>query len=401
MTSSNESEVKVISATSAVFTASNWNDPQRFQLQGVDDEVEDGDIPVQITVEVAGSADPAYLAVGDVTLNVINYDDDETLTFSSPFVECVGPSTEDIHDGSVVGLIYDQAAAMSDPPYPVYDPLNPWLDDRVHSETSDQMYIELRTLHVILQDTFADYMTISESLALRQHYARAVHRIHTTSRGMVRLNFDQFVLSTPFGLSSFADASPDPKMQAEFTDFDRLTAELAGAGYDIDEYDMISVSVAWHDTDDIVRAGVANAVWPGPDIGLQPFTNPTTWNNDLTLTTRQYVNDPLSGKWRDIFIHEIFHNMEWMLEYGAFVELRNPDDPWWMDTYPDEQTVLNMFWARPKTSAFWIPEPWGKIYTQEPTHIAEMTCPEIDTYVERKVYCPAGVDCGIGCWCNP
>jgi hypothetical protein len=162
---------------------------------------------------------------------------------------------------------------------------------------------------------------------------------------------------------------------------------------------MISISVGFTDTDTITRTEVAYAVAPELPIHLDPYSNSNTWDNDKTMTTVQYTTDPESGFWTDIFIHEMFHNLEWMLEYGSFPELRNPDDPWWLATY-SYSDVMDMFWARPKTDYFFIPAPWGSLHTQLATHIVEMSCPTDHTYKERRVYCPNGVTCGIGCQCN-
>ncbi|MCY1062796.1 hypothetical protein [Nannocystis sp. SCPEA4] len=389
-TSSDPDEVFIFSVDPSPFNNLNWNVPKRFWAIGVDDEVEDGDVPIELYVEALPGSLPAYIALGETTIKTTNYDDEETMTFHSPAVRCIGATTEDIYDGGVISLLYS----------PAYDPSDPFVDDRVFAENSDGEYLELRTLHVVLQNTMTRVLTNPETEVLRRYYARAVHRIHTTSRGMVDLNFHQVVIPSYFGIGSFIDDDPgSPGMQAAFVDYGRLKIELANAGFDYEKYDMISISVGFTDTDTIKRTEVAYAVAPELPIDLFPYSNSNTWDNDKTMTTVQYTTDPESEFWIDIFIHEMFHNLEWMLEYGSFPELRNPDDPWWLATY-SYSDVMDMFWARPKTDYFFIPAPWGSLHTQLATHIVEMSCPAANTYKERRVYCPNGVTCGVGCQCN-
>lgn len=385
VTRSDPSEVNIFDFDNTPITASNWTEPRRYWIFGRDDEDDDGDVLVEITVEATPDSDPAYVALGPVTFDIRNYDDEETMTFTSLAADCNGPATEDIYQGQLISLTYDQTAG---------------LDDRVFLENDDHMYLELRTLHVILQNTFAGNLTTEETEVLRQSYARAVHRIHTTSRGMVALDFDQVEIAPMYLPSSFVDDWPDlPGMQGVFADYQLLRRDLEDAGYDYDEYDMISVSVAFDVTEDAMPSKPAHAVLPDGIIGVPPYTNSTTWDNDRTMTTVQYVPDPESPGWIDIFIHEMFHNLEWMLEYGSYPELRNPDDPWWEDTY-SYADVMDMFWARPKSYYFSIPDPWGTLHTRPATHIVEMSCPTSYIYKEKRVYCPNGVTCFLGCRCK-
>jgi len=401
VTSSDPTEVNIFHFGSSSFDASDWNVPRRYFVIGIDDEDDDGDAPIEISVEASAGSDPAYVALGASTIDTHNYDDEAILTFYSPYVRCTGPTAENIHSGFALSLVYDQAAAMNDPPYPWYDPSNPLLDDRVFAENSDGKYLELRTLHVVLKDTYTRNMTVAQTELLRQSYARAVHRIHTTSRGMVELNFKQVVLPTHFGLSSFIDDDAGaPGVVLKFVDYARLKTELAAVGVDYDEYDMISVSLGFTESLLFKRPRDAYAVAPEQPIDQFPYSNSNTWDNDRTMTTVQYTTDPEGPGWIDIFIHEMFHNLEWMLEYGSFTELRNPDDPWWEDTY-SYADVMDMFWARPKADYFSIPAPWGTLHTQPATHIVEMWCLNENNYRERRVHCPNGVSCGfLGCRCN-
>lgn len=409
VTSSNPSEVMIIAEDPSPITQYNWWQPRRFWAIGLDDEIEDGDAPTTISISAAPGSDPAYVALSPVLRATENLDDETTLVFDSPYVRCVGPDTEDIYDGRVIGLHYDRDQALADEatmsPKPEFflefDPNDAFQDDRVFAENWDRTYLHLRTLHVVLRNTMTRSLTDDEAAALQRSYARAAHRIHTASHGLVALDFDQVALNTEFGWSSFIDDDDsDPWYTAQFVDYPKLAFALAFVGYNYDEYDIISVSVAF--TDDppyTVRTDVAAAV-PPPDFDFSvPYTNPETWKNDRTWTTVQYTTDPYSTKWADIDVHELTHDLEWMLEYANFTEMRNPDDVWWSRTYT-EQESLDMFWARPKADFFYIPAPWGNVEHQPATHIVEMSCRDENTYQERRVYCPLGVTCGIGCECN-
>lgn len=411
VTSSQPTEVMIIAEDPSPITTSDWFKPRRYWAIGLDDESEDGDAKVSIAVQAAPGSDPAYVALPAKTLDTENLDDERTLTVMTPFIKCDGPATEDIFDGRVIGLLYDRAfakqlqAQVSPPLKPEelvqFDVNDPAEDDRVFSENSDGMYFRLRTLHVVLRNTFNRSLTDKETLALQQSYSRAAHRIQTASHGMAVLDFDQVALDTEFGWDSFVDDDDtDLWVTAKFVDYAKLAFALAFTGYDYDEYDMISVSLAF--TDDppfMVRGAVANSVPPPKfDFGV-PYTNPDTWKNDHTMTTLQYTTDPLSALWSDIYVHEMTHNLEWMLEYANYTEMRNPDDLWWAFTYLYDD-MLDMFWARPKHELFYIPSTWGTIEKQTPTHIVEMSCPSDNTYRERRVHCPFGVTCDVGCQCK-
>ncbi len=398
VTSSLVNEVTIVAEDPGPFTPLNWNTPRRYWAIGLDDEVEDGDAKVTVSVKAGPGSDGAYLAAL-ATFDTENLDDERTLTFESDYVDCDGPKTEDIYDGRIVGLIYNRKLAQQDGAKQDWFDANPVQDDRVFAENSDKYYLSLRTLHVVLRNTYRKNMTNLETEGLLQNYARAAHEIHTTSRGMVELDFDQVALTTEFGDNSFIDDDPAPGVTAKFVDYPKLAFALAFAGYNYDEYDLISVSVAF--TDDIpshVRTEVAYAV-PPPDFKYDvPFTNPETWKNDHTWTTVQYTTDPKASGWIDIFIHEMYHSLDWMHEYGSFPEARNPDDSWWLFTY-DYEDVVDMFWARSKHDLLEIPPLWGKLEKRPATHIVEMSCPSVDVYKERRVYCPNGVECVTGCAC--
>lgn len=286
VTSSLVNEVTIVAEDPGPFTPLNWNTPRRYWAIGLDDEVEDGDAKVTVSVKAGPGSDGAYLAAL-ATFDTENLDDERTLTFESDYVDCDGPKTEDIYDGRIVGLIYNRKLAQQDGAKPDWFDANPVQDDRVFAENSDKYYLSLRTLHVVLRNTYRKNMTNLETEGLLQSYARAAHEIHTTSRGMVELDFDQVALTTEFGDNSFIDDDPAPGVTAKFVDYPKLAFALAFAGYNYDEYDLISVSVAF--TDDIpshVRTEVAYAV-PPPDFKYDvPFTNPETWKNDHTWTTR-------------------------------------------------------------------------------------------------------------------
>lgn len=74
LVSSDESE-GVVSTDTLTFTASNWDTPQEFRIEGVDDAWVDGDVAFTVTVQ-ASSVDEAYDNLAPVTISAVNQDDD-------------------------------------------------------------------------------------------------------------------------------------------------------------------------------------------------------------------------------------------------------------------------------------------------------------------------------------
>lgn len=77
LASANTGEVTVLPAT-LTFTSANWNTPQPVTVSGVDDEIDDGDQLVDVTIAVDdANSDDAYDPVSDVVISVTNIDDDD------------------------------------------------------------------------------------------------------------------------------------------------------------------------------------------------------------------------------------------------------------------------------------------------------------------------------------
>jgi hypothetical protein len=83
LTSSNLAEGTVAPA-SLTFTPLDWNIAQTVTLTGVDDPVADGSQPYQVTLHVSASADPDYLALADILVNVSNTDNETPSITVSP-----------------------------------------------------------------------------------------------------------------------------------------------------------------------------------------------------------------------------------------------------------------------------------------------------------------------------
>ena len=75
LSSSNPAE-GTVSPASLVFTSANWNVPQLVTITGVDDATADGNIPYQVILSPATSADSAYNSLDAQDLDVLNLDDD-------------------------------------------------------------------------------------------------------------------------------------------------------------------------------------------------------------------------------------------------------------------------------------------------------------------------------------
>jgi hypothetical protein len=65
-----------LSSTLLTFTTSNWNKPQVVTVTGVNDAIDDGDMPYTIITSPATSTDPAYRGMNASDVGLTNLDDD-------------------------------------------------------------------------------------------------------------------------------------------------------------------------------------------------------------------------------------------------------------------------------------------------------------------------------------
>jgi VCBS repeat-containing protein len=100
LSSSDPTEGTVLPA-SLVFTSANWFIAQEVFVTGVDDPVDDGDIPYTIITAAAASADPAYQGVNALDVSVTNTDNDTAGIQSSPSSGLVTSETGDSASYSV------------------------------------------------------------------------------------------------------------------------------------------------------------------------------------------------------------------------------------------------------------------------------------------------------------
>ncbi|MCA1993586.1 MAG: DUF4114 domain-containing protein, partial [Coleofasciculus sp. S288] len=73
--SSDNTAEGIVSPSALTFTSANWNTLQTVTVTGVDDTIDEGDIPYNITATVS-STDPNYNTLNPVTVAVINTDND-------------------------------------------------------------------------------------------------------------------------------------------------------------------------------------------------------------------------------------------------------------------------------------------------------------------------------------
>lgn len=74
--SSNKPNEGTISVTSVTFDDTNFNTPQTVTITGVDDFVDDGDVPYEIVTGTVQSSDPKYGILNPVNVSVTNVDND-------------------------------------------------------------------------------------------------------------------------------------------------------------------------------------------------------------------------------------------------------------------------------------------------------------------------------------
>lgn len=77
--STNTSEV-VVSPSMLTFTSSNWSTPQFVNAQGVNDNEDDGNVSVSITLSTTTSADATYAGLPVSTISITNLDNDASIT---------------------------------------------------------------------------------------------------------------------------------------------------------------------------------------------------------------------------------------------------------------------------------------------------------------------------------
>ena len=82
-----------VDTTMLVFTASNWNSAQTVTATGVDDDLDDGDVDLNITLMVA-SSDISYASLGPIDVAVTNHDNDDPA--AAAFTQETYPFTEDV-----------------------------------------------------------------------------------------------------------------------------------------------------------------------------------------------------------------------------------------------------------------------------------------------------------------
>jgi hypothetical protein len=75
VSSSNTGEA-VVSVASLAFTPSNWNVPQTVTVQGVNDNVDDGNVAYSVVTGEATSSDPLYQGLNPADVSLTNVDDD-------------------------------------------------------------------------------------------------------------------------------------------------------------------------------------------------------------------------------------------------------------------------------------------------------------------------------------
>jgi hypothetical protein len=390
------------------FAPGEWLVPRTIRIVGVDDEVDDAiSKSVVVQIAVAPGSDPAYLGLPPIQRTAAVLDDEETLLIESAPIVCLGPATEDIYAGTVTSTRYERGRPAADGPE--FDPDDPAQDDVDFPEHSDERQVALRTLHVILRNTLDVTMTDQGIADLSRRYTTAAHQIHVAAGGLLRLEHQQVVLDDWFGAWAFGH--PHGSERGAFTAYHALEWSLLLAGYDVDDFDVVNVSVAVAQEAVAPVAplgGYARAYAvvsdPGPTFG-----NSATWGNGRTWTTIQFASGPTAPDWRDVFMHEMNHSVEWMLEYGAYRQHRNADDPWWLATYPlyapgstgfGKIDVLTMFWARPKTFYDLLTDQWGELRTQTPSHVVETSCADEHTLKLRRQHCAQGVACDDQPWIN-
>jgi len=112
VTPDDPSEVTVVGAL-PLFDATNWFTPQEIVLEGVDDNIDDGDDLTFVTVSVGAGSDPLWAGVADADVAVTNTDDDDTgvVVTSGLTTTEAGPGTDQFN----IRLTSEPTAAVTIP----------------------------------------------------------------------------------------------------------------------------------------------------------------------------------------------------------------------------------------------------------------------------------------------
>jgi hypothetical protein len=81
---SDPTEGTIVGPTSLTFTPTNGTSPQTVSLTGVDDALDDGDVPFSVVVGTASSADPNYHGINPTDIPFVNVDDDNLAAQCAP-----------------------------------------------------------------------------------------------------------------------------------------------------------------------------------------------------------------------------------------------------------------------------------------------------------------------------
>ena len=78
---SDATEGELLSAGSLDFGTGDWDQPQTVTVRGKNDDTADGDIPYEVEVQAASSADPEYSGVDPDDVGLTNLDDDSAISW--------------------------------------------------------------------------------------------------------------------------------------------------------------------------------------------------------------------------------------------------------------------------------------------------------------------------------
>lgn len=268
------------------------------------------------------------------------------------------------------------------------------LDDRCYTLQKLYRHLRLRTVVVIFRESYVRKFTDKDIAQLEDSYKQAAAKIKEFSFGLARVLFKPVVIDVPLSKADFNDYGQDGKpdtFQAEFNAYKKVTSALKAQGIDLAEIDVVSICIPWHDSQKNVASGFA---WANPVFQL---------GDDKTYSTVHYIH-PGDYAW-PYFVHETFHCLEWMLEGHGYQALRNPDDKWWLQTYPELKSssvvpppvnlgnfgeyLLYAMYARLKGHWFELPPNWGAVIKNASGDASGdmlmYSTPDLHTVVESSV----------------
>ncbi len=200
-----------------------------------------------------------------------------------------------------------------------------------HARQSDDRTLPLQRLDsdltlrvglVIFRESYSRKFQGSEISDLVKSYTDAMEQIDQFTHGQFKVRYKTILINDKLKKSSFANDDQDGNpatFDAQFQGYSIVEDWIKRRNHKLSEFDVVPICIPWSQTGDR-PSGFA---WANP---RAQFSQPDVWSSIQHIYPGRY--------WWAVFVHELFHSIEWMFERRGYPALRNPDDPAWTDWFP-------------------------------------------------------------------